>query len=86
MLGMTSKLPNAITIIMSLTCIRITWGKLGGTITETLNKQVNNREILTKIIHDDKTITSNEEIRYVYRLCYIINVLFVVLYRYTCLC
>ena len=31
------------------------------TITETLNKQVNNREIPTKIIHNDETFTDNEE-------------------------
>ena len=32
------------------------------TITETLNKQVNSREIPTKIIHNDETLTDNEEI------------------------
>ena len=32
------------------------------TITETLNKQVNSREIPTKIIHNDETLTNNEEI------------------------
>ena len=32
------------------------------TITETLNKQINNREIPTKIIHNDETLTDNEEI------------------------
>ena len=31
-------------------------------ITETLNKQVNDREIPTKIIHNDETFTDNEEI------------------------
>ena len=32
------------------------------TITETRNKQVNSREIPTKIIHNDETLTDNEEI------------------------
>ena len=32
------------------------------TITETLNKQVNSREIPTKIIHNDETLTDNKEI------------------------
>ena len=32
------------------------------TITETFNKQVNNREIPTKIIHNDQTLTNNEVI------------------------
>ena len=32
------------------------------TITETLNKQVNSREIPTKIIHNEETLTDNEEV------------------------
>ena len=43
---------------MNMNNMKQTWR----TITETLNKQVNNREIPTKIIHSDETLTNNEDI------------------------
>ena len=47
---------------MSLTCTKNNIKQTWKTITETLNKQVNSREIPTKIIHNDETLTDNENI------------------------
>ena len=41
------------------------------TITETHNKQVNNREIPTKIIDNDETLTNNEEIANCFNSCFV---------------